>query len=63
MRYRVIKCIDNTAEECFIGQIGEDNGHKYDGMIGLVFSEGDTEYYWPEELEEVGQVGQPDWEV
>lgn len=63
MQYKVIQVIDSAGEEYFIGQIGEATGNEYDGMIELVFSEGDKEHYWPEELEEVGPVGQPDWEI
>jgi hypothetical protein len=63
MQYKVIEVIDETGEEYFIGQIGEATGHEYDGMIELKFSGGDRESYWPEELEEVGLVGEPDWEI
>ena len=63
MRYKVIKVIDSVGQAYFIGHIGEATGYDYDGMIELVFSDRDTEHYWPEELEEVGPVGEPDWEV
>ena len=62
MRYQVVRCIDTTGEEYFIGQIGEATGREYDGMIELLFSEGDREQYWPEELELLHNET-PDWEI
>ena len=67
MRYKVVKLIDETGDGQWIDHVGVHTGNKYDGMLELLFHDEEEhtvlENYWPEELEEVGPVGEPDWEV
>jgi hypothetical protein len=66
MRYKVLKCVDETGDSQFVGHVGLYTGKEPHGMLELLFHDwyGNEllEYYWPEELELV-QPKEPDWEV